>query len=219
MSPSSSSRWRSPPLPTIETPPGGSLIVKPTQGELRARVELLEKNKRSVKCRAQDPPEGSLPARGKVPKLGVSDPCLRAQVQVRGQAWSSSAKVSEVVGAQRHSSSTVGVKGSPRKVTELPLKVHHISVWSPSVQNTSPSPPTRGDAGDDRFEAEGVENSLLANAELAARAISSILRDFDLKKVETLCVEEALALSLQGTVFVCLRAFFYSSCRCVIVVC
>ena len=195
VSPSSSPRSRSPPLPAMETSPGEPLVMKPTRGELRAYVKLLEK-KRSVKRRAWDPPEGSLLARGKVPKLGVSDPCLRTQVQVRGQAWSSSAEVFEVAGAQRHSSSTAGVKGSMRKAAKLPLKVLLISVWSPSVQNTSPSPPTRGDAGDDRFEAEGGEDSLLTNAELAAGAVSSILRDSDLKKVETLHVEEALALAL-----------------------
>ena len=61
----------------------------------------------------------------------------------------------------------------------------------------------------------GGEDLLLINAELSVGAVSSILRDSDLKKVEALCVEEALALSLQGTVFVCLNAFFYSSYRCV----
>ena len=65
----------------------------------------------------------------------------------------------------------------------------------------------------------GGEDSLLTNAELTVRAISSILRDSDLKKVEALCVEEALALSLQGTVSVCLSVFFYSSCGCVNVIC
>ena len=66
---------------------------------------------------------------------------------------------------------------------------------------------------------KGGEDSLLTNAELAARAVLSILRDSDLKKVETLRVEEALALSLQGTVSVCLSTFFYSSCSCVDVIC
>ena len=54
----------------------------------------------------------------------------------------------------------------------------------------------QGDAGDDHFEAEGGEDSLLTNAELATEVVSSILRDSDIKKVETLRVEEALALSL-----------------------
>ena len=188
VSPYSSPRSKSPLLPAMETSSGGPLVVKPTRGELRTRVELLAKKKRSVKCRAQDPPKGSLPARGKVPKLGASDPRSRAQAQVRGQAWSSSVEVFEVAGAQRHSSSTVGVKGSSRKAVKLPLKVLPISVWSPLAQNASPSPLTRGDAGDDCFEAERGEDSPLTNAELTAGAVSSILQDFDIKKVETLRV-------------------------------
>ena len=60
VSPSSSPRSRSPPLPAMETSPGGPLVMKPTQGELRAHVELLAKKKRSVKRRPQDPPQGSL---------------------------------------------------------------------------------------------------------------------------------------------------------------
>ena len=77
VSPSSSPRSKSPPLPAMETSPRGPLVVKPTRGELRARVELLAKKKRSMKRRAQDPPEASLAARGEVPKLGVSDPRSR----------------------------------------------------------------------------------------------------------------------------------------------
>ena len=105
-----------------------------TQGELRAHVELLAKKRRSVKRNAQDPPESSLPARGKVLKLGVSDPRSLAQVQVKGRALSFSAKVSEVAGAQRRLSSAVGVKGSSRKDAEPPLKVLPIFVWSSSLK-------------------------------------------------------------------------------------
>ena len=83
---SSSPCLKSPLLPAMETSPKGPLVVKPTLGELRALVKMLAKKKRSVKRRAQDPPEGSLSAWGKVLKLGVSDPRSRAQVQVRGQA-------------------------------------------------------------------------------------------------------------------------------------
>ena len=77
----------------------------------------------------------------------------------------------------------------------------------------------RGDVGSDRFGVEGGEDSLLTNVKLDVRAVSSILRDSDLKKVDSLCVEEALALSLQGTVSVCPSAFFYPSHRCVNVIC
>ena len=124
-----------------------------------------------------------------------------------------------MVGAQRRSSSTAGAKGSSRKAAEPPLKVLPISIWSPSVQNASLSPPTRGDVGNDHFEAEGGEDSLLTNSKLTTGAISSILRDSDIKKVEALFVEEALALSLQGTISVCLSTFFYPSRRCVNVIC
>ena len=73
--------------------------------------------------------------------------------------------------------------------------------------------------GNDRFGAEGDEDSLLTNVELAIGAASSILLDSDLKKEDALCVEEALTLSLQGAVSVCLRAFSYLSHRCVTVIC
>ena len=64
----------------------------------------------------------------------------------------------------------------------------------------------------------GGEDSLLTNAELAAGAVSSILRDSDLKKADALCVEEALTLLLQGVVSVCSHAFSYLFHRCVITV-
>ena len=59
----------------------------------------------------------------------------------------------------------------------------------------------------DRFEASGDEDSLLSHTELAAGAISSIIHDSDLRRVGALPVEEALALLLQGTAFVCPSAF------------
>ena len=43
--------------------------------------------------------------------------------------------------------------------------------------------------------------------ELAVGAVSSILHDSDLKKVDALSVKEALALSLQGAAFVHPSAF------------
>ena len=49
-----------------------------------------------------------------------------------------------------------------------------------------------------RPEVDGDGDSLLFNVELVAGAVSSILRDSDLKRSGALPVEEALALSLQG---------------------
>ena len=62
VSPSYSPYSRSSPPPAMETSPEGPLTVKPTLGELQACVELLAKKKRSVKSKAQDLLEGSLPA-------------------------------------------------------------------------------------------------------------------------------------------------------------
>ena len=81
-----------------------------------------------MKPKAQDPPKGSLPAQGKVLKLGVSDPHSSTQARVRRQEWSSPTVVSEVAGAQRPSSFAAGAKGSSRKDFELPLKVLPISI-------------------------------------------------------------------------------------------
>ena len=47
-------------------------------------------------------------------------------------------------------------------------------------------------------ETGGDGDSLLLNAELAAGAVSSILKDSDLKRSRVLPVDETLALSLQG---------------------
>ena len=48
------------------------------------------------------------------------------------------------------------------------------------------------------FKVDGDGDSLLSNVELVAGAVSSILRDSDLKRSGALSVEETLALSLKG---------------------
>ena len=63
------------------------------------------------------------------------------------------------------------------------------------------------DVGRGRFGAVGNEDSLLSHVELAASAVSSILCYSDLKRVDTLSVEEALALTLQGTASISPSAF------------
>ena len=83
----------------------GPSTVKPTREELQAQVESLAKKKRSVKRKAQAPPEISLAIRGKIPGLGASSPPSTAkergssnQVPARGQAPPSMAEVSKVAG-------------------------------------------------------------------------------------------------------------------------
>ena len=78
-----------PSLPSVMKPSReGSSAVKPTREELQARVESLAKKKRSVKHKAQAPPESRLAIRGKILKLGASSPSSMAK------EWGSSDQVS-----------------------------------------------------------------------------------------------------------------------------
>ena len=80
-----------------------------------------------------------------------------------------------------------------------------ITVWSPPAQSTEPPPSRVKKLGRKHSKTDGDGDSLLFNAELAVGAVSSILRDSDLKRSGALPVEEALALSLQGVAFVSSR--------------
>ena len=73
-----------------------------------------------------------------------------------------------------------------------------ITAWSPPTQSAEPPHSRVEKLGRKCSEADGDGDSLLFNDELAAGAVSSILRDSDLKRSGALPVEEALALSLQG---------------------
>ena len=122
----------------------------------------------SVKRKTQVSPEGCPLARGKILKVGVSS----------------------------SPSSAVRVGDSSGKATEPPLDVFPISVWSITSQGAEPPPLMPEDVGRGLFGAVGDEHSLLSHVELAARTVSSILRHSDLKKVDSLSIEEALALTL-----------------------
>ena len=94
-------------------------------------------------------------------------------------------------------------KNPSGRTAEPPLEVLPISVRSPSVQNSKLPPTTPEDEGRDCLGTEGDEDSLLTNSELTVGAVSSILRDSELKRGDALSVEEALALLLQGATTVC----------------
>ena len=82
------------------------------------------------------------------------------------------------MGASSLPSSTVEAGDSSGRADEPPLKVLPISVWSPTSWGATP-PLAMSDevtGNRNRFEAAGNEDSLLSHAELAARAVSSIMR-------------------------------------------
>ena len=94
------------------------------------------------------------------------------------------------------SSLTTMTRGSSRRAAEPPLEVMPIFVWNPPAESTEFPPLMPEDVGRDRFGAEEDKDSLLSNAKLAAEAVSSILWDSDLKKMDALPIEEALTLYL-----------------------
>ena len=81
-----------------------------------------------------------------------------------------------------------------------------ITVWNPPTKGVRPPSPRAEELKRKESETGGDGASLLLNAELAAGAVSPILKDSDLKRSSVLPVDEALALSLQGG---CLRKFPY----------
>ena len=115
------------------------------------------------------------------------------------------AEVPKAPSSQPRSGSAAKAKDSSGRVAEPPLEVMPITVWSPPAQSAEPPPSRAEKLGRKRSEADGDGDSLLFNAELAAGAVSSILRDSDLKWLGSLPVEEALALSLQGVASVSSR--------------
>ena len=173
-------------------------VVKPTKGELQALVEMLSRRSQSVKRKPQDSLEKSHSTWGKAPRLGTSSSSPSAHVRVQGQVLPPPVKVPRAPSSHPRFASTAKAKYSSGRAAEPPLEVMPISVWSPPAQDAEPPPSIEEDLGRKRPEADGDEDSLLSNAELAASAISSILRDSDRKRSGVLPVEEALALSLQG---------------------
>ena len=82
-----------------------------------------------------------------------------------------------------------------------------ISVWSPPAQSAKPPSSIPEDLGRECLRVDGDEDSLLSNAELAVGTISSFLRDSNLKRLDALPVEVALALSLQEVASISSRVF------------
>ena len=80
------------------------------------------------------------------------------------------------------------------------LAVMPITVWNPPTKSVrSPSPRAEElRRKDPESDIGGDGDSFLLDAELATGAVSSILKDSDLKRSSAMLVDEALALSLQG---------------------
>ena len=176
----------------------GPPATKPTKGELLARVETLSWKSRSVKRKTLDSPVKGGPSWGKVPKLGSSSSSPSAHVRVWGQMMPPLSEVPRAPSSQPRSGSAAKTKDSSGRAAEPPLEVMPITVWSPSAQSAKPPSSRVEELRGKRPEVDGDGDSLLFNAELAASAVLSILRESNLKRSGALPVKEALALSLKG---------------------
>ena len=180
--------------------PIGPSAATPTRGELLVQLKTLSRKPRSVKWKNSVFAEKGRPTLAKVPRLRASSSSPYTPVQKPERAPLPTAEAPIVLSSQSPSRSVVKAKNLSGGSAEQPLAVVPITVWNPSTESAR-SPPRRAEklkkkASKSKISEDG--DSLLFNAELAAGAISSILKDSDLRRSKALPVDEALALSLQG---------------------
>ena len=144
--------------------------------------------------------EKGRPALAKVPRLGAFSSSPSIPVQKPERAPLPAAEAPIVLSLQPPSNSVAKAKNLLGGSVEQPLAVMPITVWNPPTESVR-SPPRQAEelkrkTPESKVGEDG--DSLLLNAELAAGAVSSILKDYDLGRSKALPVDEALALSLQG---------------------
>ena len=176
----------------------GPSASKPTKGELLARLETLSQNPRSVKRKTLDSVEKDWPASVKVPKLGASSSSPSTHVRKQEQALSPLDEVLKVLSSQPRPRSAAKAKGPSGKAVEQQLAIMPITVWNTLAKSVRPPSSKVKELKRKDFKTGGDGDSLLLDDELAASAVSSILKDSDLKRSSMLPVDEALALSFQG---------------------
>ena len=175
----------------------GLSAATPTRGEILVQLGTLSRKPRSVKRKTRGSAEKDRPVLAKAPKLGASP---TSSVRNPERAQSPIAEAPMVMSSPPPSKSVVKAKSLLGGAVKLPLAVMPITVWNPPSESVR-SPPRRVEELKRKNPESKVgkdEDSLLFNAELAAGAVSSILKDSDLGRSKALPVDEALALSLQG---------------------
>ena len=90
----------------------GPPIVKPTKGELLARVETLSRRSRSVKRKTPDSLEKGRLTWGKVPRFRMSSSSPSTHVRVQGQVFPPPAEVPRAPSSQLRSGSVAKAKDS-----------------------------------------------------------------------------------------------------------
>ena len=190
-----SSASRSLPAATLGSSPIGLTAATPTRGEILVHLGAASRKPRSVKRKKPSSTEEDRPVAAKVQKLGASP-----TVRELERASSPLAKAPVVLSPPPPSKPDGGFNSPLNVAVELPLVVMPVTVWNPPSENVKSPPRKAAELKRKKLKPKVDENqdSLLSNAELAACAVSSILKDSDLERSKAMLVDEALALSLQG---------------------
>ena len=185
------------PLPpsTMRISPIGLTFATPTRGEILAHLGAMSRKPRSVKRKKSCSAEKDLPVPAKVQKLGASPTSPPREPE---RASSPLAEAPVVLSPLPSSKPDVEAKSLLGAAVEQPLVVMPITVWNPPFENAKSLPRMAAERKKPKPKVDENKDSLLSNAELAAGAVSSILKDSDLGRSKALPVDEALALSLQG---------------------
>ena len=195
-----SSASRPSPPSTMGVPPIGLSTATPTRGEILVQLGMLSRKPWSAKRKNSSSIEKDRSVLVKVQKLGAPSSSSSTHVQKPKRAPSPLSEAPTTLSSQPRSRSTTNVENPLGEAVGQPLAIVPITVWNPPTRSVR-SPSRRAEKSkrkDPGSESGGDGDSLLLNAELAAGAVSSILKDYDLKKSKTLPVDEALAMALQG---------------------
>ena len=196
-----SAALRPSPPSTIRVSPIGPSAAKPTKGELLAQLETLSRKPRSVKRKTPGSAEKDRPALAKVPKLGASSSSPSTHVRKPERAQSPQVEAPIVLSSQPRSGSAAKAKSLLGRVVEHPLAVMPITIWNPPTKSVR-SPSRRAEElkrKDPESEIGGDGDSLILNTKLAAGAVSSILKDSDLKRSSALPVDEVWLYLSRGS--------------------
>ena len=202
-----SSASRSLPAATLGSSPIGLTAATPTRGEILVHLGATSRKPRNVKKPSST--EGDRPVSAKVQKLGAS-PTARAPE--RGSSPLAEAPV--ILSPQISPKPDGGARSPLSAAAEQSLMVMPIIVGNPPLEKDKSPPRKAAELKRKKPKAKVDENqdSLLSNAELAAGAVSSILKDSDLGRSKAMLVDEALALSLQGVASVSLQLCLLPCC-------
>ena len=197
-----SSTSRSSPAATLGSSPIGLTAATPTRGEILVHLGAMSRKPRSVKRKKPSSTEEDQPISAKVHKLGASPTARELE-----RASSPLAEAPVVLSPPPPSKPNREAKSPLSAAVEQPLVVMPITVWNPPSENVK-SPPRKAvelKRKKPKSKVDENQDSLLSNVELAAGAVSSILKDSNLGRSKAMLIDEALALSLQGVALVSLQ--------------